>query len=146
MKKPTSGRPTKLTEETVLKLCESARLGMKVEHMCQRAGISTRAYYSWKAKAKRKEQPYYQFMQRVEKALSDGIAHNLAIILKSAKDGNWTSSAWLLERCFGYNKVIDPVDEDIAIEVDEISTKELLEAVAKSNEELKKFFMPDIKE
>jgi hypothetical protein len=140
-------RPSKLNETTTKILCESAKLGMKVDHMCQRAGISPRTYYAWMAKGQRKEEPFYQFSQRIKKALADGIAINLAIIHRAAKeDRSWTAAAWILERCHDYNKVIDTKDDNVVLDVDEIDVKELLEQLEKSNDELKKFMLPDVKD
>lgn len=140
-------RPSKLTEATITILCESAKLGLKVNHMCERAGIKPRTYYAWKARAKQGEEPYSSFMQRVEKSQADGVAHNLAIILRAAKeDRSWTAAAWILERCFGYNKVIESPDEEVVLDVEEIDVKELLAKLEKSNDELKQYMMPDVKD
>jgi hypothetical protein len=140
-------RPTKLTEATVQILCESAKLGLKVDHMCERAQIKPRTYYAWKSKAKQGEEPFFSFMQRVEKSKADGVAHNLAIILRAAKeDRSWTAAAWILERCFGYNKVIENIEEEVVLDVDEIDVKELLRQLEKSHDELKQFMLPDVKE
>ena len=142
-----TGRPSKFTKETIKILCESAKLGMKVSHMCERAGIKPRTFYAWKAKAKQGEEPYVSFLHQVEKSKSDGIAHNLAIILRAAKeDRSWTAAAWLLERCFNYNKVIPNEEEEIILDVDEIDVKELLEQLKKSNDELKEFMLPDVED
>ena len=80
------GNTTKLNELTITVLCESAKMGLKRKHQAQRAGISVGCLYNWLDKGKRKEEPYKELYDRLEKATADGIMMNLMLILRSAKE------------------------------------------------------------
>ncbi len=40
----------RFTEEQIIKVLEEAKMGLKVEEVCRKYGISHPTYYNWKAK------------------------------------------------------------------------------------------------
>ena len=40
----------RFTEEQIIKVLEEAKMGLKVEEVCRKHGISQPTYYNWKAK------------------------------------------------------------------------------------------------
>lgn len=98
-------RPTKLNEKTIQLLCEAVRMGSTYELACQYAGISEATFYSWRAKGRvAKRGQYLELMESLKRAEAKGALANLAVIQKSAKEGDWKASAWILERRHGYQK------------------------------------------
>lgn len=41
---------SRFTEEQIIQILDEAKVGMKVEEICRKHGISSPTYYSWKAK------------------------------------------------------------------------------------------------
>ncbi len=83
----------KYKPDVVAAICEALRNGLTQRRACAVAGINEDTYYAWL-----KDKP--GFSDVVKNAEADCIAANLAIIRGAAKDGNWTASAWILERRF----------------------------------------------
>lgn len=86
------GTPTKKTPETVEKILQLLRLGCPIRSACGAAGISPECYMHWCDVDD-------NFFAATEKAKADFVANNVANITAAArKGGQWTASAWLLER------------------------------------------------
>ena len=111
---PVMGRPTKLTPELTVKICDMLRAGNYLETAAAYAGIDKATLHRWlkrgraemdriasqgKGKIKRSEQPFVDFCNSVEKALSEGEVRDLIIISNAAKS-DWKAAAWKLERKF----------------------------------------------
>lgn len=140
------GRPTSLTEQRIQQMEQAAELGMKREHIAQAGGIAVGTFYAYMAKGRRGEQPFKDFYERLEKAISVGIQGNLAIIRNEALKGNWQAAAWILERCHKYIKGIPDIEESDYMDNEEVDVKQLLKQIHKSNEELKQFLEPEIED
>lgn len=92
--------PSKLTPELQAALCECLRLGMSIEHSCDRVGINSVTFRRWKrAGAKYDDQIYVEFVAAIKRAESDFVDDNMRDIRAAAASGKaWTAAAWLLER------------------------------------------------
>jgi hypothetical protein len=84
------GRPTKRTPEREQRLLDALRAGNTIQHACRYADISDVTFDNW-----RKD---LAFLAAVKKAEADAIVRHVANIAKAAQDGQWTASAWWLER------------------------------------------------
>jgi hypothetical protein len=114
-------RPTKLTPETIKKLCEAIRLGAPYEHACNYAGIGFSTFNRWREKAENsKSGKFWQFWQDIKKAEGDATKGWLKIIEDAAKEGNWPAAAWKLERRYPteFGKRIQQKIESQNIEID----------------------------
>lgn len=108
------GRPTKLTQELQDKLVTVIKAGNYIETACAYVGIDKSTFYDWlkrgarekqrlaqnpRARIRKKEEPYVEFSNAVEKALAEAEVRDVAIIGKAATE-NWQAAAWRLERKF----------------------------------------------
>jgi hypothetical protein len=96
------GAPTKLSPELVDKIVAILRAGGYPETAASVAGICTKTYGRWLARGNPEgddpaNAPFRRFRERVESALAEGEARNVALIARAAMD-NWQAAAWLLER------------------------------------------------
>lgn len=98
------GRPTKCTPETIERAVRGVKLGLKIEHAAQYAGITGTRWYDWLKRAEAGEDPYRAFRDAVKAAEAEGVASRMAMVVKAAQDGGWQAAAWILERRDGYTK------------------------------------------
>lgn len=107
-------RPTKLNPTVQQKIISAIRAGNYIETAAAYAGISKNTLYVWlrrgerekqriaknpRCKVKKKELPFVEFADAVEKALADAEVRDVAIIAKAAEE-QWQAAAWRLERKF----------------------------------------------
>ena len=91
-------------QERVKILLECIRLGMPIKYACANSSMDEATYYGYFKKAEKDFEAgktssvYIDFVKSVEKAKSEFIKNNMAVIMKSAVKGSWQASAWLLER------------------------------------------------
>ena len=92
LQKNEGGRPTKLTEETVIKLESILKIGGTIDEACSYALISRETYYRWL-----KED--IGFMTKMEQAkhYSDIVAKNI-VVDSMHKDRNLETAKWWLEK------------------------------------------------
>ena len=91
--------PQKLNRTICDKICEGVLKGNYITTVCRSVGINRRTYYEWKKKGEQGLEPYKQFYDRVTEAEAQAEMDILNVIYTSAVDqGNWLSSAWILER------------------------------------------------
>ena len=91
---------TKLTDETVDKLCLAQEMGLNQEESAIYAGITPQTLYNWinkGKKAKSNKSKYKQFYNRWKYAKIKNKAFHLK---KVQEDKSWQSSAWYLERVY----------------------------------------------
>ena len=88
---------SKRTADRARKICDGLRLGMTYKLAAQYAGISETTLWDWAA-----TDP--AFSESMKDAEATNAAQALAYIVKAARDGNWTASAWLLEIRHRYTK------------------------------------------
>jgi len=108
------GRPAKLTPEIQEEICRVIRAGNYIETAAVYAGIEKKTLYNWmkrgreelerlknnpKARMRKSEAPYVEFLHAVKKALAEAEVRDVAIIGKAAQEC-WQAAAWRLERRF----------------------------------------------
>lgn len=92
---------SKLSDPSTLEvLCEAAREGMSITDCCAIAGIATRTYRDWKARAAEGLQPYADAWDAIQAARVEGKRQRLKRITKAGKGGAWQADAWYLERVY----------------------------------------------
>lgn len=107
----TTGRPTSLTPEVEDRIVTAIRGGSYIDDAASFAGVSDRTVYNWLARGKDalyqqesgqdipdSEHLYLQFLQSVQRARSEAVLRNLALIQTAAQNGSWQAAAWYLER------------------------------------------------
>jgi hypothetical protein len=86
-----SGRATKLTDVVQTRLVEALSEGNTRRASCDYAGISEDSLARWLKRSA-------DFADAIKKAESEAERKHVANIVKAADGGNWTASAWWLER------------------------------------------------
>ena len=109
-----AGRPTKLTAELQTEICDLLRAGNYIETAAAFAGVSKQTLYDWIRRGKRelqrveaspgskirkKEAPFVEFLDAVERAQAMAEAEDIEILRRAARD-DWKAAAWRLERKF----------------------------------------------
>lgn len=78
---------------------ELIRAGNYYKHVAQYLGIAESTFYRWLQEGeKAKHGLKREFFEAIKKAEAEAIARNVALIQKSAQEGNWQAAAWWLER------------------------------------------------
>jgi transposase len=93
-------RPTKLTEATIERLCETIRVGATWELACKYAGINSSTLRHWRIAAGKgkKNQTALALLARLDAAEGQAAIRWLAHIELAAQQGQWQAAAWKLER------------------------------------------------
>ncbi len=101
----TGGRPSKMTPDRVKQICDYVKIGNALSTSFVASGISESAGFKWLKKGREaekacapKDDPFLQFLQSIKKAESEAEAIKVAHIAKAGQEGNWTASAWWLQR------------------------------------------------
>ena len=124
------GRPTALTEEVQRKVCEAVLLGCTYDIAASYAGISQRSLFQWLASGRDGQGELYEnFYAEVKHAEAMNAVRNLASIAQSAKDGNWTAAAWMLERRHGYIKEGNRPTIELTVDIQNAEVTTLIEQV-----------------
>ena len=93
------GRDPKLNKVICEKICEGVLKGNYITTVCRSVGISPRTYHNWKKWGEEGREPYKTFYEKVTECEAKAEMDILNVIYTSAIDqGNWLSSAWILER------------------------------------------------
>lgn len=85
------GRPTKYTPETVKRIIEAIKLGLAYVDAANYGGISFETFNEWR-------KAFPEFSEAIEQASGQAVMACMARIQKSANEGKWQASAWILER------------------------------------------------
>ena len=93
----------KLNKELIEKAHRLISEGHYAVVVCTYLGIDESTFYKWINKAKQdieanKKSIYVEFFQSINEAEAKAEMRHLQNIAKSATDGTWQASAWLLER------------------------------------------------
>ncbi len=101
-------RRTKLTPAIQERLLQAIRVGATYKLACLYGGISEDTLARWRRLGETGRQPYADFAESLERAEGTAAITWLAQIEKAAQEGNWTASAWRLERRYpdSYSKQI----------------------------------------
>lgn len=159
------GRPTHLDEGTIKELCSSIMLGLPIAACCDLVGIQENTFYAWiKLGREKGDGPYWEFSQRIKKAMANSQAIalksiNKALTGKAQKtttktvkrdDGTieetttveqgsnpvWTAAAWKLERRWPKQYAANRADVAAAVsEQLDKAVKRLVEAFGGEDDE-----------
>jgi transposase len=98
------GRPTKLNAETQKRFIDGLRLGLTYKLAASYAGIEYSTFKLWMQKGRLEEGTIYSaFLAAVKEAEGLCAAQHMSRIVEAAEAGHWQSSAWVMERRFGYS-------------------------------------------
>ena len=106
------GRPTKLNAETQKRFIDGLRLGLTYKLAASYAGIDISSFHLWMQKGREQSEGIYSdFSDAVKEA--EGLcagsgdcgycSAHMSRIVEAAEAGQWQSSAWVMERRFGYS-------------------------------------------
>jgi len=114
-RKKKTGRPPKLDDIAVQKICEALSVGSYIESAAAYAGVTKVTLYAWlKAGNRQKRGKYREFLNAVEQAMEMGEMAHVNNIAEKSK-GDWKASAWMLERKFpkkwGRKEIVRTEDE-----------------------------------
>ncbi len=101
--KPRRGRPPgtgKLDEAMIERICTAIAAGNYLKTAAALAGVSPGTASAWITMGKRDDSPeiYRLFASEVQKARAIAEARAVQHIMRAAGEGQWTGSAWYLER------------------------------------------------
>lgn len=93
------GRPPKLTEELIEKICVLVRAGNYMETAASYVGVTRQALYNWLKKgALGRKSIYKKFADAMMKARAEAELRDVQIVSNAAANGQWQAAAWRLER------------------------------------------------
>jgi len=128
------GRKCKLTPELQSKICKYIEDGNYAIHACQAVGINATTFYDWVKRGdiditNGKDSIFSNFVNTLKEAEAKAIVTHVENIRQTAISGEWTASAWFLERkypdLFGKRTVEPVVENKILIQLRDTG-KELL--------------------
>jgi hypothetical protein len=98
-----TGRPTKLTPEVEKKIVTAIQAGNYRQVAAAHAGIHRSTFHRWMRDgdpdgADSDNQPFRELRAAVEQAEADAEVHDVTIITRAARTGDWRAAAWLLPR------------------------------------------------
>ena len=93
------GRPTKFTPDVRTRIISAIRNGNTYEASANYGGVSYDSFRGW---LKRGEDDadgeFFEFFNAIKKAEAEAEIESVALIRRSAQDGQWQAAAWFLER------------------------------------------------
>jgi hypothetical protein len=97
-----NGRRSTLTDDITERITAVLRSGGYVQAAASAASVPVRTYNHWLERgdpegSDPKDEPYRVFREKVERAVAEGEAVNVALISRAAQK-DWKAAAWLLER------------------------------------------------
>ena len=106
----TVGRPHRLTSDMQQRITDRIEQGMRPQYAAIASGISRSTFHAWMARGRHArdaaekdelsaaEEPFLDFLDAVERALTVPEMRAVSVIQDSATKGSWRAAAWLLER------------------------------------------------
>lgn len=83
-------------------------------------GVSKATLMDWKARGRAGEQPFADFLDRLQRSEAEGAVAVLGIIQDAAKGGTWQAAAWILERRYPKQFALrKPEPQGVAVTPDE---------------------------
>lgn len=132
-------KSSKLTPEIQKEIGNYILAGSPLKFAAEASGITERTFYNWLEQGETaKSGMYKEFYDYIKECKAKSVQLHLKLITKSANDGNWQASAWILERRFfehfGRRDKIDmkaEVDAKITgkLELHTLSDEQLLEII-----------------
>lgn len=88
------GRPSKYTEDRVVEIINTIRMGCYEVTAARAHGVSETTFHEWKNK-------YPDFKERVEQARAFAETRYVSVVRRAAEsDHDWHAAAWWLERSY----------------------------------------------
>jgi len=99
------GRPAAFAPERAARAIEATRQGHTRRAAAQAAGVSESTLYAWLLAGEKPNasDEFLQFSESIRAADAQAEKELVDVILSDARNGNWRSSAWILERRFREN-------------------------------------------
>ena len=93
------GRPTKFTPDVRTRIIAAIRNGNTYEASANYGGICYSLLREWIVRGEEDESgDFLEFVEAVKKAEAEAEVESVALIRRSAQDGQWQAAAWFLER------------------------------------------------
>lgn len=102
------GRPTKLDKARTDKICSFIKRGSSLKNAFEASGISESCGFEWLKSGREAQknleagqphdQAFLEFLESIKRAEAEAEAIHVGNITKVALEGNWTASAWWLQR------------------------------------------------
>lgn len=96
--KKRTGRPTKLTDGRMKRICKHIEDGVPPEHAACIEDVGRATFYKWTSQGRQKAGIYRDFVDAIEKAKATALARCITVIRKAADSGTWQAAAWFAER------------------------------------------------
>jgi hypothetical protein len=96
-----AGRPTSLTPELRVQICQRIAEGLTFVDACRVNHIAEKSFYNWKERGEEGEEPFSEFLQSVKESEGEFKATHIKTIRSASQGkiaGQWQAAAWLLER------------------------------------------------
>lgn len=92
---------SKLTPELQKEIGNYILLGSPLKFAAEASGISEKAFYNWMSQGEKESKgKFREFYDYINECKAKSVQLHLKLITSAAKEGNWTASAWILERRF----------------------------------------------
>lgn len=93
------GRPSKFTPEVRNRILSAIRNGNTYEASAQYGGISYSLLREWIVQGEQDQAgEFLEFVEALKKAEAEAEVESVALIRRSAQEGQWQAAAWFLER------------------------------------------------
>lgn len=83
--------------EFVMAFIDFVKKGNAISTVCKLTNISKSTYDKWRGKAREEKEPYFEFIQKVERADAVAESRMVRVITDSAEDGDVGSAKWFLK-------------------------------------------------
>ncbi len=93
------GRPTKFTENVRNRIIAAIRNGNTYEASASYGGVAYDTFREWIKRGQDEATgEFFEFSDAIKKAEAEAEVESVALIRRSAQDGQWQAAAWFLER------------------------------------------------
>jgi hypothetical protein len=93
------GRPSKFTPDVCNRILTAIRNGNTYEASAQYGGISYSLLREWIVQGEQDQAgEFLEFVEALKKAEAEAEVESVALIRRSAQEGQWQAAAWFLER------------------------------------------------
>lgn len=95
----TLGRPTKFTPDVRARIISAIRNGNTYDASANYGGISYSLLRQWIVQGEQDQAgEFLEFVEALKRAEAEAEVESVALIRRSAQDGQWQAAAWFLER------------------------------------------------
>jgi len=111
------------------RIVDSLKAGNTVRQAAAAASVSTATFMAWKARGRRGEPRYVEFLEHCEKAEAEAEGEAVKIVRDAALDGTWQAAAWWLERRRWRQWCRRDAPQRMPMDAEKMSDEELLKAI-----------------